>query len=87
MYASTLDKGIGEMVIMYSTFICLTLPNDKMSDMSKLKLLADGMINPTKKLEFVLGWAQNIEGARQNAGYLHFLLFHNVFKRLIFKGR
>ena len=29
----------------------------------------------------------NVVGKGENAGYQHFLLFHNIFKRLDFKGR
>ena len=52
-----------------------SLPKDKILDLSKLKGFADNKINETKKLEFVLGWVENIVVKGENAGYQHFLLF------------
>ena len=36
------------------------------------------------KLKFCLGTVENTVGEEENACYQHFLLSHNVFKRLVF---
>ena len=48
--------------------ICLTLPNGKIFDQSKLKAFADDEINVTKKLKFVKGRVEDIVGKGDNAG-------------------
>ena len=63
------------------------LPNNKKLDWSKSKAFADDKINVIEKLKFVLGRVENMVGNGENAGYQHFLLFHNVFNRLVFQGR
>ena len=40
----------------------------------------------TQKLKFVLGRIESNAGNRENAGFQHFLLSHNFFKRLLFQG-
>ena len=52
-----------------------SLPNDKISDRSKLKAFADDKINVIEKMKFVFGRVENIVGKGENAGYKHFLLF------------
>ena len=52
-----------------------SLPNDKISNWSRLKAFADDKINVTEKLKFVLRRAENIVEKGENAGYQHFLLF------------
>ena len=52
-----------------------------------MKELADDKINVTEKLKFVLERAENIVRKEENAGYQHFLLSHNCFKRLLLQGR
>ena len=74
--------------------ICLTLcemgfnylPNDKISDWSKLKAFADDKINVTEKLKFVLGRLENIVGKGESAGYQHFLLFSQSFQKASYGG-
>ena len=44
-------------------------------------------MNVNQKQKFFLGWVENIAGKGGNAGYQHFLLFHNVSKCLLFQGR
>ena len=63
-----------------------SLLNDKFLDWSKLKGFTDDKINVTEKLKFALGRVENSVVKGENAGYKHFLLFHNVFKRLLFQG-
>ena len=69
---------------MFSTFIN-PLPNDKYLDWSKLKGFADNKINVTEKLKFVLRQVENIVEKRENAGYLHFLLFPQCFQKSSFQ--
>ena len=61
------------------------LPNDTFSDWSKLKELANDKINMIEKLKFVLDWVEKNVGKGENAGYQHFVLSYNVFKRLLSK--
>ena len=65
----------------------LTLPIHKILDQSKFKAFADDKMNVTKELKFVLGRVENIVGKGENAGYKLFSFSHNVFKRLLSKGR
>ena len=58
--------------------------NNKFLDWSKMKASADEKINVTEKN--VLEMVENIVGKRENAGYQHFLLFQQYFKRLHFQG-
>ena len=58
-----------------------SLPNDKISDWSKLKALTDDKIDATEKSKFVLGRVKNIVGKRRNAGYQYFLLFPQCFPK------
>ena len=60
------------------------LPNDKISDWSKLRAFADDKIDVTEKLKFVLGRVENIVGKGENAGYQHFLLFPSCFHKASF---
>ena len=64
-----------------------SLPNDKISDRSKLKAFADNKVDVTEKLKFVLGRVENIVGKGENAGYQHFLFFPQCFQRLFSRGR
>ena len=57
-----------------------SLPNENISDWSKLKAFADDKINATEKIEFGLGSVNNV-GKRENAGYQHFLLFPQCFQK------
>ena len=57
------------------------LPNDKIVYQSKFKAFADGKIIATQKFKFVSGRVENIVGKGENAGYQHFLLFSQCFKR------
>ena len=61
-----------------------SLSNDKISDWSKLKAFADDKIDVPKKLKFVLGRVENIEGKGENAGNQHFLLFPQCFQKRFF---
>ena len=63
-----------------------SLTNNKILDQSKLKAFADDNLNVNKELKLALGRVENIVGKGENADYQHFLLFHNVFKRLYFQG-
>ena len=58
-----------------------SLPNDKVSGWSKLKAFADNKIIVTEKLKIVLGKVENIVRKGENAGYQHFLLIAQCFKK------
>ena len=63
-----------------------SLPNDKTMDRSKLKAIADEILNVNEKLKFVSRRLENIVGKGENAGYLHFLLFQQCFQKASFWG-
>ena len=63
-----------------------SLPNDKFSDRSKLRELADDKINVVEKVKFVLGQIENNVEKGENAGYQHFLLFPHCFQKAYFSG-
>ena len=62
-------------------WILVSLPNDKISDCSKLKAFADDKINVTEKLKFVLRKVNNIVGKAENAGYQRFLFVPQSFQK------
>ena len=54
-----------------------SLPNDKILDMTKLKVFTDDKINVAQIMISVSDRVENIVGKGENAGY------HNVFKRIL----
>ena len=62
-----------------------SLPNDKILNQSKLKVVADNKIIVTQRLKFVFGRIENMVGKGENAGYQHFLLFPQCFQKLSFQ--
>ena len=60
------------------------LRNDNIFDYSNFKAFADDKIIMTEKLKFGLGRVENIVRKGENAGYQHFLLFEQCFKKLSF---
>ena len=65
--------------ILYAFFN--TLPDDKISDWSKLKAFADNKLNVTQNTKVVFHRLENIVGKEENAGYQHFLLFPHCFQK------
>ena len=61
-----------------------SLPNHKISDLSKLKAFADDNVNATEKFKFDFGMVENIVGKGKNAGNRHFLLFPQTFQMFSF---
>ena len=61
----------------------LTLPNDKISDLTNVKAVADDKITLTQNLKFMLGKEENILG-KGETGYQHFLHFPQCFQRASF---
>ena len=61
-----------------------SLPNNKILDLSKLKIFAEDKMNVSEKLKFVFGRIGNIVGREENAGYKHFLLFPKYFQEASF---
>ena len=59
----------------------LTLPNDRILDLSILKAFADDNLDVNQKLKFALGRVENIMWKGENAGYQHFLLFPKCFQK------
>ena len=58
----------------------LKIPSIKILFSSKLTAFADDKIKVAQRQKFVvLEYVENIVGNGENAGYQHFLLFHNVF--------
>ena len=77
--------------VVLAVFILLklieSLPQDKISDRSKLGAFADDKIDATEKLKFVLGRVENIMGKGENACYQHFLLFPQCFQKTLSQDR
>ena len=59
------------------------LPDDKISDWSKLKAFADDKLNVTKSIRVVSHRIVNIVGKEENAGYQHVLLFPQCFQKAL----
>ena len=51
-----------------------------------MKAFADDKINMNQKLKFDMGRVENIVGKGENAGYQHFLLFPQYFRKASFSG-
>ena len=58
-----------------------SLPNEKILHWSKLKALANDKINVVQKLKFVERSLENIVEKGENAGYQHFLLSPQCFRK------
>ena len=68
----------------YAFFILVTLnplPNDNFLDWTKLKAFADDKLNAGKIKISVYERLENIVGKGENAGYQHFLLFPQCFRK------
>ena len=78
-------KGLQSQAIQQRHFVN-SLPNDKILDVTKLKAFADDKINVDKMMISVFHRVENIVEKGVNAGYQHFLLFPQCFKRLLSCG-
>ena len=58
-----------------------SLPNDQILDMTKLKAFAVDKLNINKMTISLLNRVENTEGKGENAGYQHFLIFHQCFPK------
>ena len=61
------------------------LPNNKILDLTKI--LDRPQSNVAQMIISIVDGGENIVGKGENAGKQHFLLFHDVFKRLLSWGR
>ena len=61
-----------------------SLPNDKVSDLSKYKAFADDNLGMSKMAEFVYDRVEKIVEKGENAGYQQFLLFPTMFSKGLF---
>ena len=69
----------------YNSQLCVNpLPNDKISDWSKLK--TKRQINVAEMMISLSHLAANIVGKGENAGNQHFLLFPQCFQKPSFSG-
>ena len=75
----------GVFIMSRFTKIFSPLPNNKILDQSNLKDSADDKIDLTWNLNYVLGRIENIVGKGENAGYQHFLLFTQCFRKAPFQ--
>ena len=57
------------------------LPDDKILDLSKMKVIADDKSQVIRMAKFVLNKIENIVGKEENADYQHFLLFPQCFQK------
>ena len=58
------------------------LPDNRLSDCSKLKAFADDKLNVIQNIKVVFRRKENIVGKEENAGYQHFLLFPQCFQKV-----
>ena len=67
----------------------VSLPNNKILVLSKLKATADDkiLVNVIEKLKPDFRREENIVGKRGNVGYQHFSFSYNVFRRRLSLGR
>ena len=75
----------GKCTYLCFTGVLLTLPNDKILDVTKLKGFADE-INVAQMMISVFDMVENIVGKGENPGYQHFLLFPQCFQKASFFG-
>ena len=61
-----------------------SLPNGRISDLSKLKAFADNNLNIIQMREFFLVVGRVIMGKGENTAYQHFLLFIGCFQKFSF---
>ena len=64
----------------------LSLPNNKILDLSNLKACADDKISVTQEIKFVIYTIENIVRKGENAGNQHFLLFLQCLQNLSIPG-
>ena len=64
----------------------LTLPDDKILTILKLKALADDNFTETQMMKFFFDRVVSIVGKGENAGHQHFLLFPQCFQNDSFSG-
>ena len=57
------------------------LQDNKISDWSKLQAFADNKLNVTQNIKVVFHRIENIVEKEENAGYQHFLLFPQCFRK------
>ena len=67
----------------HQTKVFNPLPDDKISDWSKLKAFADDKLNATQNIKVLYHRIENIAGKEENAGYQHFLLFPRCFQKAL----
>ena len=58
-----------------------SLPNNKILDVTKLRAIAGDKINVAQMMISVFDRVANIVGKGENAGYQHFLLFPQCFRK------
>ena len=63
-----------------------SLPNDIILDRTKLKAFADDKLNVAVLMIFLFDRVENTVGKGENAGFQHFLLFPQCFRKLCFIG-
>ena len=62
-----------------------SLPNDKISDLSKFKGFADDKISMTKRLKFISEKLEYIVGKGENAGFPAFSPFPTMFSKVVYR--
>ena len=63
----------------FHTFI--SLPNDKILDVTKLKAFADDKLNIARMMISLLDWVENTVGKGENAGYQYFPFFLQCYPK------
>ena len=74
---------IGNIFPFPTIFLFNSLSNDKISELTKFKEVADDKKSLTQKLKFMLGKVENIMLEKEK---MLVTMSHNIFKRLLFQG-
>ena len=80
------DKDNVTLVDRYDKIFINSLPNNKILDVTKLKVFEDDRINEAQMMITVFDRVENFVEKEENAGYQHFLLFTQCFQKDPFLG-
>ena len=75
-----------QIFFLLSTNAFISLPNNKILDLTKLKAFADDKMNVAQVMISVFDRVENTEGKGKIVGYQHFLLSPQCFQKLSFLG-
>ena len=81
VFRDTVVKDKQILVILREKVVLNSLPNDKILDVTNLKVFAEDKFNVAKMTVSLFDRVENTVGNGENAGYQHFLLFPQCFPK------